>query len=71
MFIVYGQRFHAHDPFILEKDVNGIGKAGDVIDDGQPVKIRLSAWQDEAVAKHFAENVKNSVPKRTWKIFVE
>lgn len=64
MFTVYGQRFHAHDPFIDPK-------TGDVLDDGQPVKIRLSSWADEGVAKHFAENVKASVPKRTWKIWIE
>jgi hypothetical protein len=64
MFIVYGQRFHAYDLII---DL----KSGEVLDDGQPKKVKLSQWADESVAKHFAENVKNSVPKRMWKIWVE
>lgn len=71
MHVIYAQRFHPYDPFVLTKDINGVGKAGDVLDDGQPKKIRLGAWDDKDVAERMAEKVKNSVPKRTWKIFVE
>ena len=71
MFTVYGQRYHSYDTFLLSKDVAGIGKAGDVVDDGQPKKIRLGAWEERAVADAMAENIKNNVPKRSWKIWVE
>lgn len=71
MFTIYAQRFHAYEPFVLAKDIKDIGKAGDVIDDGQPKKIRLGQWSSQSVAEQMAENIKNSVPKRTWKIFIE
>ncbi len=71
MFTVYAQRYHAYDPFVLTKDIKGVGNAGDVIDDGQPNRIRCGQWTDEKLAKNMAENIKSSVPKRTWKIWVE
>jgi len=71
MFTVYGQRYHSYDPFILSKDIAGIGKAGDVIDDGKPKKIVLGRWDDKKMAEGYAANIKASVPKRSWSITVE
>ena len=71
LFSIYGQRYHAYDPFILSKDMKGVGKAGDVIDDGQPKKLRLGQWSDATLAEGMAENIRNAVPKRSWKIFIE
>jgi len=64
MFTIYGQRFHAYDTIIDTK-------TGEVLDDGQPKKVQLAQWAEERVAKHMAENIKNSVPKRSWKIWIE
>lgn len=64
MFTIYGQRFNAYDPIIA-------AKTGEVLDDGQPKKVQLAQWVDEKVAKHMAENIKASVPKRSWKIWIE
>jgi hypothetical protein len=71
MFIVYGQRYHAYEPFVLTKDIAGVGEAGDVLDDGQPKKIILGRWDDEKIAQNFAANIKASVPKRSWNVWVE
>ena len=60
---VYGQRYNKYEPFVTSK--------GEVIDDGQPAKIKLSEWTDLKVAEHFAENVKNNTGKRQWKIWIE
>jgi hypothetical protein len=71
IFTIYAQRYHSYDPFVLAKDMKDIGKAGDVIDDGKPKKIRLCSWADEDVANLMAENVKNNAAPRTWKVWVE
>ena len=71
MFVIYGQRYHSYPPLVLTKDIKDLGKAGDVLDDGTPKKIRLGAWDSETIAEQMAENIKNNVPKRTWKIWVE
>jgi hypothetical protein len=74
MHIVYAQRHKNYDPIVLAKDVNGVGKAGDVIDDGTATVIRIGAWDDKKVAKNFAANVQESVDaikKKLWKIWVE
>ncbi len=64
MFIVYGQRYHKYDPIID-------AKSKEVLDDGQPKQVKLAEWESELVAKNFADNVKASVPKKSWKIWVE
>jgi hypothetical protein len=64
IFTVYGQRYH---PFEAIVDA----KTGEVVDDGQPKRIKLAGWADKKISDHFAENVKNSVAKRSWKIWVE
>jgi hypothetical protein len=71
MFTVFGQRYNKIDPFILSRDVKDIGKKGTVIYDGLPEKITLGSWAAEKTANHMAENIKNNVPKRSWKIWVE
>lgn len=71
MHTVYGQRYHPYEPFVLSKDIPGIGKAGDVLDDGQPKKIVLGRWDDKKVADSYAANIKASVPRRSWNIWVE
>ena len=63
-FTVFGQRYYKYDP-ILDS------KTGEVIDDGSPKKVKLTECNDERVAKVFADNVKNSVPKKSWKIWIE
>lgn len=64
MFNVYGERFNKYDPIIDSK-------SKEVLDDGTPKRVKLSSWGDEKTAKHFAEAVKNHLPKRQWKIWVE
>jgi hypothetical protein len=63
MYIVYGERYKDISPIL---DKNGV-----VICDGKPKKIKLSSWESEDIAKEFAANVKNSVPKRSWDISIE
>ena len=63
-FAIYGQRHTAYDPIVD-------AKTGEVIDDGQPKKIRLGQWSDKVVAENMAENIRSRYPKRTWKIWVE
>lgn len=64
MYTVYGERFHKYEPIIDSK-------TKEVLDDGSPKRIVLSRWNDEEIAKHFAENIKANVPKRSWKIWIE
>lgn len=64
MYNVYGERYHKYDPIIDNK-------TKEVLDNGEPKRVKLSSWIDEKSAKIFAENVKNNVPKRSWKVFVE
>jgi hypothetical protein len=64
MFIVYGEKYKPCPPFINSK-------TNEVIYDGLPVKIQLSSWTVESLAKGFAENVKSNVPKRSWNIWIE
>ena len=70
-YTVFGQRYQPYDPFVLAKDVEGVGKAGFVLDDGKPKKITLGIWSSKNVADIMAENIKKNVPKRSWKIWVE
>ena len=64
MFIVYGERYKPCNPIVD-------AKTKEIIYDGLPVKIQLSSWTDEKLAKGFAENVKSNVPKRSWNITIE
>lgn len=64
MFTIYGKRYHSYNPIIDTK-------TGEVLDDGQPKRVKLGGWEEEKLAKRMAENIKNSVPKRTWNIWVE
>ncbi len=64
MFTVYGERYNKYDPIVD-------AKTKEVLDDGNPKRIQLSSWNDEKTAKHFAENVKANVPRRSWKIWIE
>lgn len=63
-YTIYGQRYHPYDPIVD-------GKTKEVLDDGQPKRVVLGRWADKAVAEAMAENVKKTVPKRSWKIWVE
>lgn len=70
-FQILGQRYQPYAPIVLEKDVNGVGKAGDVLDDGQPKPVKLGSWSDKAIAESMANNIKSHMPKRSWKVWVE
>ena len=64
MFTVFAERYHKYEPIVD-------AKSKEVLDDGEPKRVRLSSWNDEKIAKHFAENVKAHLPKRQWKVWVE
>ncbi len=64
VFTIYGQRYNKYDPIIDPK-------TKEVIDDGTPKKVRLGSWSDGKIAEGMAQNIRNSVPKRSWKIWVE
>lgn len=64
MFTIYGQKYHKYDPIIN-------AKTKEVLDDGNPKIIKLGTWADKKIADNMAENIKASVPKRSWKIWVE
>lgn len=63
-YIVYGQRYNKYEPIVDSK-------TKEVIDNGEPKRVQLSEWGDEKTAENFMENVKNSVAKRSWKLWVE
>lgn len=63
-YTIYGQRFHPYEPIVDQK-------TKEVLDDGQPKRVVLGSWPDKRVAEGMAENIKNGVPKRSWKIWVE
>ena len=64
MFTVYGEKYKESDP-ILDSKTN------EIIDDGKPRRVRLGQWSDKAISESMAENIKNSVAKSSWKIWVE
>lgn len=64
MFTIYGERYKNYDPIVDPK-------SKEVIDDGSPKRIRLGQWDNKKIADGMAENIKNSVAKRSWKIWVE
>lgn len=71
MFKVIGKRLTAYAPIVLEKDVDGIGKAGLVLDDGKPKETSLGKWSDKKVAEAYADGIRSHVSKKVWKIWVE
>jgi hypothetical protein len=64
MHTIYGERYKSYDPIVDPK-------TKEVIDDGTPKKVRLGTWADKKIANNMAENIKASVPSRSWKIWVE
>jgi hypothetical protein len=64
MYTIYGERYKSYEPIVD-------AKTKEVIDDGKPKKIQLGTWNDEKIANNMAENIKNTVPHRSWKIWVE
>lgn len=64
MFTIYGEKYKEYDP-ILDSKTN------EIIDDGKPKRVRLGQWSSKSIAESMAENIKNSVAKRSWKIWVE
>ena len=64
MYIIYGKRYNKYDPIVD-------GKTGEVIDDGSPKQVKLGQWESKTVAENMAENIKKTVPKRSWNIWVE
>jgi len=64
MYTIYGERYKSYDHIVD-------AKTKEVIDDGKPKKIQLGTWNDEKIANNMAENIKNTVPHRSWKIWVE
>ena len=63
-FTIYGQRYHAYEAIVD-------AKTKEVIDDGQPKRVRLAQWSDKKVAESMAENIKSHCQKRSWKIWIE
>jgi hypothetical protein len=64
MYTIYGERYKSYDHIVDHK-------TKEMIDDGKPKKIQLGTWNDEKIANNMAENIKNTVPHRSWKIWVE
>ena len=64
MFTIYGERYKNYDPIVDHK-------SKEVIDDGSPKRLKLGQWDNKKIADNMAENIKNTVPSRSWKIWVE
>ena len=64
MFTIYGERYKNCDPLIDPK-------TKEVLDDGSPKRVSLGQWSNKKVAESMSENIKNNVPKRSWKIWIE
>lgn len=64
MYTIYGERYKSYDPIV---DV----KSKEVLDNGEPKTIKLGTWDNKKIADSMAENIKNTVPHRSWKIWVE
>jgi len=64
MYTIYGERYKSYDPIIEHK-------TKEVLDNGEPKTIKLGTWDNKKIADNMAENIKNTVPHRSWKIWVE
>lgn len=64
MYTIYGQRYNKYDPIVDNK-------TKEILDDGIPKMVKLGTWPEKKMADTMAENIKLSVPKRSWKIWVE
>jgi hypothetical protein len=64
IYTIYGQRYNKYEPIVDSK-------SKEVIDNGEPKRIMLGSWSEKKIADSMAENIKTSVPKRSWKIWVE
>ena len=64
MYTIYGERYKSYDHIVD-------AKTKEVIDNGEPKKIKLGTWDNKKIADNMAENIKNTVPHRSWKIWVE
>jgi len=64
IYTIYGQRYNKYEPIVDSK-------SKEVIDNGEPKLIMLGSWSEKKIADSMAENIKTSVPKRSWKIWVE
>ena len=64
MYTIYGERYKSYDHIVD-------AKSKEVIDNGEPKKIKLGTWDNKKIADNMAENIKNTVPHRSWKIWVE
>ena len=64
MHTIYGQRYKNYEPIIDSK-------SKEVLDNGEPKRIMLGSWSEKKIADSMAENIKASVPPRSWKIWVE
>jgi hypothetical protein len=64
MYIIYGEKYKNYEPIVDHK-------TKEVIDNGEPKRIMLGSWSEKKIADSMAENIKTSVPKRSWKIWVE
>lgn len=62
-FIIYGQRYHAHEPLLDQKGVQ--------FDDGSPRQLVLGRFEREETANLFADNVKRNTRPRSWRIWIE
>jgi len=64
MYTIYGERYKSYDHIVD-------AKSKEVLDNGEPKKIKLGTWDNKKIADNMAENIKNTVPHRSWKIWVE
>lgn len=63
-YTIYGEKYKNYDAIIDYR-------TDEIIDDGFPKKVKLGSWPDKKMAEAMAENIKNSVAKRSWKIWIE
>jgi hypothetical protein len=64
MYTIYGERYKSYEPIVD-------AKTKEVLDNGEPKTIKLGTWDNKKIADSMAENIKNTVPHRSWKIWVE
>lgn len=64
MYTIYGERYKNYEPIVD-------AKTKEVIDNGEPKRLRLGQWDNKKVADNMAENIKANTAIRSWKIWVE